>query len=172
MVLDRSRGTLTVDDLDSLERPVTINNVFTGGGTPSQRAGENRFFVNNPAYEWAKDIGPIPSGRYEIIENPSRKNYYRLDPIDDNPRNDRDDRYRSSAGPYRDGYRLHPGGTSLGCVTIGGNTDSYKNPPQDWYKIQNILERTSTEIIYDRTPSRNPLHNPAKLHRYGILVVR
>jgi RHS repeat-associated protein len=154
IIFDRSSGTLTLSDSDPKKASFEIKNVFSGGGDPVERSGKNRELVNNSKYEWLKQFGPIPSGEYDILQdNAPRK--YRLDPIDSDPLNNMDDRKKTSEDVYRDGYQLHPGGTSHGCVTVGGKTNSYARPPKDWYKISNFIESSQTDIVNDRQGREN-----------------
>ena len=80
---------------------------------------------------------PIPLGDYEILDHKEHKDprWYRLDPIDSKPRNDR----HEPSG--RDQFRLHEGTISYGCVTVTEN----------WEKIQQIIENTKTETVRDKS---------------------
>uniref|UniRef100_UPI00201224AD RHS repeat-associated core domain-containing protein n=1 Tax=Argonema antarcticum TaxID=2942763 RepID=UPI00201224AD len=126
---DRATGTLILHDLSgNTPSPLVINGLFSG----------NDPHKNNPQFESIKYNGPIPGGNYEIFknndDNPTHAGWYRLDRIDSNPRNDRDDDLYG-----RDGFRLHPGRSSQGCITV---------PLRDtvsWQKIAAMLNGTNKE---------------------------
>jgi RHS repeat-associated protein len=122
---------LTITDMDTKET-IEIDGVFSGSGKKQ----------NNVEFE-SEYGGPIPTGRYEILEGPYNINqltsWYRLDPIDSQPRNDIDDLHGRSA------YRLHPGRRSDGCVTI-----PIDNANRDWLgKIKPLLDKTQKETDSD-----------------------
>jgi Protein of unknown function (DUF2778) len=86
--------------------------------------------------------GPIPRARYEILDDRNHsdrthRDFYRLDRLDWFPRNDHDDVLN------RNGFRLHPGVVSQGCITLPkANTD-------DWTRIQKMMNGTDKEEVLD-----------------------
>jgi len=101
----RSSGVFQIYDQD---RPGTIYDVDARSG--GKFASDGHF--NS---ERAKQI---PIGEYHIMGD--RKNeWFRLDAADAYPLND----VHEQSG--RDAFRLHPGTSSLGCVTIDRNADQY-----------------------------------------------
>jgi RHS repeat-associated protein len=159
-MFNMKRGELTVGDMNRL-KSVTVTGVFSG----LKKFGINA--VNNPNFESVPVYGPIPQGSYEILQSPAEGDWYRLDKIDNSPRDD-------SAG-YRGSFRLHPGTYSEGCITI---------PENKYNQIDSLLRKTQTTTVQDRRKGRNAairdLQNkiqgkqaePAPLiKRFGILIV-
>jgi RHS repeat-associated protein len=113
-------GTLTVMDLDS-GKQYKFDGLFSGDG----------LYKNNPYYQNAPQglvgAGPIPTGKYEILDDPEHpaQTWYRLDPIDSKPRNDVND----DLFPWRNGFRIHPGTYFIGCITFKNGADV--NDPND-----------------------------------------
>jgi RHS repeat-associated protein len=128
-VYDRGNKELLLVDGSRRSTTVTVN-VFSGTGEAKDQ----------PQLESVADKGPIPKGRYEILEH-TVQDWYRLDRLDSKPRNDKDDDLYG-----RGAFRLHPGTRSLGCITIPSDT---KKGEEDWSKIKNMLDRTETEIVED-----------------------
>jgi uncharacterized protein RhaS with RHS repeats len=155
-VFDRKTGVLILKDLDGKSPPIGIN-VFSGEYDAK----------NNPSLEYLSGQGPIPAGTYEILENAKPSDWYRLDRIDSNPRNDRDDdRYK------RGQFRLHPGSRSEGCITIP------KEEQDDWKAVQEMLKNTNTLEVNDNYQDRgrfsfirNFLGNK-KIKKYGVIIVK
>ena len=137
---------------------LVIDNVFTG---QDKRPNGNPFSALNK---------PIPAGSYDILDNKaSTKNpdFYRLDRQDSKPYNDRDDTGELNAyGKPRDGFRLHPGMVSWGCVTLDKTA---KNTQAMWDLMINILNGTSTSTVPNNASS-NPF--APDLTNYGRLVVQ
>jgi len=115
-------------------------------------------------------MGSIPSGRYAILNNPddtdpSHKEWYRLDAFDGNPFNDR----HEPTG--RDGFRLHPGSVSLGCITIDKSKSNWENR---WSQVRNFLEMTQKSSVFDsrsRKRQVTQLFTGASLTYYGDVWV-
>jgi RHS repeat-associated protein len=128
-VYNRGNKQLILADASRKSAPIIVN-VFSG----TEEAKDQ------PQLESVPDKGPIPKGRYEILEH-TVQNWYRLDRLDSKPRNDKDDDLYG-----RGAFRLHPGTLSLGCITIPNNTEKGRD---DWSKIKNMLDRTETEIVED-----------------------
>ena len=120
---------------------------------------------------------PISNGVYSILENkgntdPSHSTFFVLDPVDNYQYDKVDDREGEidSYGEKRNGYNLHPGKVSHGCVTI----DIYyplKNGTreEEWEIIHNTIMNTKTEKV----PDNRGLHRyyPGKQVKYGNLEV-
>lgn len=136
-VFNPSNGTLKIIDNDT-GRTVIVENVFSG---------------DNTHY-------PIPPGSYEILEH-SHPHWFRLDPIDQYPRNDKDDK----SGRF--GFRLHPGTVSFGCITVP------KNQSDDWDKVENLIRNTSTEKVNDNLGTLSWLRNllGQKITKFGTIKV-
>ncbi len=108
----------------------------------SGAAGEAR---NNPDFAGAADLGPLPPGRYYIVDRPVggrlgwlyqlfKKDWYGLY---------RDDGFVDDStdveGVTRGAFRLHPGGRSEGCITLKS---------QDQFsKLRKLLESTEPGIL-------------------------
>ena len=152
---DRQTGTLTLWDTDGNSPPITID-AFSG-------ALDGK---NNPALENIPDTGPIPQGKYEILDYPRDRNWYRLDRIDSILRNDVDDDLYN-----RNQFRLHPGSTSYGCITVP------KENKDDWKEVKNMLERTKTETVEDNYVDNGRLSwlrglFGRKIKKYGTITVK
>jgi RHS repeat-associated protein len=95
-----------------------------------------------PAESGGKPIGaPIPPGPYEILRTP-RPDFFRLDPLDAQPRNDRWDCSCDADG--RDLFRLHKPGRTIGCVAVKGD--------RDWARLRNLLLNTGKQDAPVPTP--------------------
>lgn len=156
---DRETRTLTLWDTEAKSPPITID-VFSG-----YLDGKN-----NPALENIPDTGPIPQGKYEILDYPRDGDWYRLDRIDSIPRNDVDDDLYN-----RNQFRLHPGSRSYGCITIP------EENKDDWKEVENMLERTTTETVEDNSVDNGKLSwlrslfrlgKPKKIKKFGTITVR
>lgn len=112
-----------------------IHNVFSGGK-----------LINGKIVKTEKEHMPIPNGVYDILENkgdtnPKHKEWFRLDAQDDFPRNDKHDE------TGRNGFRLHTGTNSYGCITINKNS---KNSAIDWATLRKIIVTTSFTTVGER----------------------
>ncbi len=100
--------------------------------------------MTRPSSENDSRFGPIPRGRYEILIGPQRKEdktpWFRLDPIDENPRNDRSEK---NGRTY---FRLHPGTVSEGCITFP------KDKTDEWQKVYSTITGTIAEVVDDNRP--------------------
>jgi len=148
MVFNRATGELTVRDRDN-GKEMTLGKgcAFTG----------KAFGMN---------YDPTPLGRYEILERKNRENdekhvgWYRLDPFDSKPRNDkRDD---PGEGQGRTQIRLHPGTRSTGCITV-------KDECRKKYdEMRKIIDGTKTETVTEENERYGKGNN---LTKYGNLIV-
>jgi uncharacterized protein RhaS with RHS repeats len=100
---------------------------------------------------------PIPGGSYDILDH--RKNdFLRLDPIDDEPMNDKWD-----PGGRRE-FRLHRPGRTRGCIEV----PSW----HDWDRIRDLVRATRAGLRFDRIKPwyrLEPSGEPIK--RFGELTV-
>ncbi|WP_019674083.1 DUF2778 domain-containing protein [Psychrobacter lutiphocae] len=135
-----------------------INNIFTGGKVTSE----------NGIVRDAADPGQkaLHTGGFDIVENagdtrPSHSDWFRLDPQDEQPFNDKYD------VNGRSGFRLHLGGLSYGCVTFNKNDDDAK---KGWEVFKNILNSTSTTTVQDRR-GRQWLNPFSRIKHYGTIKV-
>lgn len=108
----------------------------------SGAAGEAR---NNPDFASAADLGPLPPGRYYIVDRPVggrlgwlyglfKKDWYGLY-RDDGIVDDR----TTVDDVTRGAFRLHPGGRSEGCITLG-NQDQFD-------RLRQLLESTNPQVL-------------------------
>ncbi len=152
---NRKTQVLMIVDLNQNNPPVIIKNLFSGNGDAR----------NKPELEHLKEVGPIPQGTYDILDDPLHPGWFRLDRVDSQPINDRDDDLYG-----RDGFRLHPGSRSNGCVTVPEENS------EDWKMIKNIIRNTDYEQIVTSQVGRlswlrNLFGKSQKIKRYGILIV-
>ncbi len=101
---------LTFRDLDSGQ--VTTASFFSGGLRGAQ---------------------PIDNGSYSILSTLTRPDFFRLEPQDSTPGDDRND------ATGRTEFRLHGPGRSSGCVTAVDK--------ENWDKINSALGRTATQLV-------------------------
>ena len=80
---------------------------------------------------------PIPTGQYEILDQARNPDFFRLDPLDSNPRNDVHD------ATGRNLFRLHGPGATIGCIAC---TDQEK-----WKQIRDLIKNTSTISVTDNS---------------------
>ncbi|MCA6546513.1 MAG: DUF2778 domain-containing protein [Pseudanabaena sp. M085S1SP2A07QC] len=147
----RATGILILEDRSRNGKSITVSGLFSGNGE----------FQNKPQFQSLKDNGPIPQGTYEIFDDKDPRNvgWYRLDRIDSNPRNDRDDDLTG-----RDGFRLHPGRRSDGCITIP------KSETTKWDKVKELIEGTQKRERIDRKGNIWMLRQ-TQLTKYGQINV-
>jgi hypothetical protein len=112
--------------------------------------------------------GPIPTGAYEVLDDPEHpgQSWFRLDPIDSKPRNDVND----DQLPWRNGFRLHPGTISHGCITFlnGSNFNDPKDRGIEYTRLINILSKlkTKTNVIDNKKGRQNQIRT-----RFGTITV-
>ena len=130
------KGEVTVRDRDTGQ---TVTVPATSGGVPF---GER-----------------LPDGKYEILDRAGNPESFRLDPVDENPRNDRHD----PSGRHE--FRLHEPGNTTGCIAVD-NRD-------DWERVRDLINNTRTDTVMDRAkpPWWAPLRRPRPITRYGDLYV-
>ncbi|TXF90206.1 DUF2778 domain-containing protein [Neolewinella aurantiaca] len=123
---------------------LVIENVFSGGGVNQT---DGNFETNRNLAEVE-----IPNGTFDILENggntnPSHDDWFRIDAQDGTPQNDQYDvpGVTNHQGKPRNGFRLHIGGTSHGCVTICRTATDDRS--SDWTALQKILSTTSTRVF-------------------------
>jgi RHS repeat-associated protein len=90
--------------------------------------------ANNVSCIKVPDIGPIVPGNYKMNrdDRPGHDMFWRLEPDPKIPG------WKCRLGLERCGFELHPGGTSLGCITA-----DKKNPDtmDDYRKVDDLLKR-------------------------------
>lgn len=104
------------------------------------------------------------TARYDIVDNDSDTDHcgwFRLDGQDNKRYNDKDD------DTSRDGYRLHLGGLSFGCITIDKTQD---NAQKSWDVVTSILKSTTTTNVPEKR-GRQWLNPFSRLTHYGTLIV-
>jgi hypothetical protein len=148
----RSSGTIILRDMSRSGSPITITGLFSG----------NNQYRNRPQFQSIQNNGPIPEGRYEIFndDEPSHDGWYRLDRIDSSPRNDKDDDLTG-----RDGFRLHPGTLSLGCITVP-SSERVK-----WNLLVSVIEGTKNQDGIRDKKGRLWWARNTKLTKYGTITV-
>ena len=88
-----------------------------------------------------------------------RPGFFRLDPVDQVPRNDRDE------ATGRTNFRLHHPGRTIGCIAAVEQSD--------WDRVDSLIRSTSTLFVYDEgRPFWKFLAKPELLEKYGTLIVR
>lgn len=134
---------------------IRVENVFTGGESNN---GEVTRDPNRPMQK------PIPNGTYDILDNDAdtkHDGWFRLDKQDSGPQNDKDD----STG--RNGFRLHPGAESWGCVTVD-KTEGDRT--KEWSIIKSTIEGTTTTTVPEKRGNQG--FNPFSwLTNFGTLKV-
>ncbi|UXH78156.1 RHS repeat-associated core domain-containing protein [Roseateles amylovorans] len=147
---DRRAGTVTHDCECSSKTSTTA---FSG----------NYQYANRPEYEAFPEHGPIPAGKYYIVQpyNYSRTNpsvFFRLF-RDDGVIDDETfvpDPNNPGESVRRGQFRFHPGTASNGCITVPN-----RKTLREWNKIQEQLMRTKTSTI----PGTN-------IEYYGTVTVK
>ncbi len=144
-----------------------INGVFSGGRVDAGLR-DNWGGIGNPIRNLMRQIPyrpdgstldnenseyeiPIPNGTYDILYGKKSKNekmnYFRLDPDDDVPFNNRYDKY-GSPDDGRSGFLLHPGSISHGCVTINFCSPEYFSERNyEWGMVAAIMSKTTTDFV-------------------------
>ena len=117
----------------------------------------DRFGLLVDAY-YDSTSGTVMVGAYEILEQARNPESFRLDPIDNNPRNDVHD----PSG--RDRFRLHEPGNTVGCIAAEDRNE--------WDDIRDLINNTRTDTVMDNAiPWWAPWRSPAPITRYGHLYV-
>ena len=106
-----SSHTLSVTDVDDPNKTYTTTNVFSG----SKPAGMD----NDPKYQWM-ELGPIPSGSWNIVNCDNHENWFELWYKDGK----NNDTAELPNGSERSAFRLHFGTISIGCITITDKADA------------------------------------------------
>ncbi|MFT4537260.1 MAG: RHS repeat-associated protein, partial [Saprospiraceae bacterium] len=135
---------------------LVIDNVFSGGKSSKGKVERD---PNNPMHR------AIPVGDYDVLDNNAdtrHSGWFRLDSKDDSPYNDKDE----TTG--RDGFRLHIGSESYGCVTCDGSDGDRSS---EWPVLEQILNTTSTTEVKEKRGNQWLLPW-SKLTKYGTLKVQ
>ena len=92
--------------------------------------------ASGPAISGGVPFGDrLPNGPYEILDQARNPESFRLDPLDDNLRDDVHD------PTGRDRFRLHEPGNTIGCIAV--------EEQNDWDKIRNLINNTRTDTVMD-----------------------
>ena len=137
---------------------LVINNVFSGAEINTK--GEIVRDSSNP-FEKA-----IPNAKYDIVDNHGddrHDGWFRLDRQDSQRFNDQDD------VENRNGYRLHLGTMSFGCVTVDRTKAESK---KSWQVLSQILNSTSRTTTKEKRGKWQKYLPWSKLQVYGTLVVK
>lgn len=118
------------------------------GGGKAVSLGPNGVFSgvglcrDNPSCEKTRDLGPIPTGNYNMNRDDRKghEGYWRLEPNPQVPA------CKYYLGISRNGFELHPGGISLGCITAD------KNDPTV------MLQYNQVNDLLNREVGKNHLH--------------
>ncbi|WP_412985788.1 DUF6443 domain-containing protein [Pontimicrobium sp. IMCC45349] len=147
---------------------LVINDVFSGGQADSD--GDISYGQTDAQKE-------IPNGEFDVTDNEASSyapDWYRLDPKDNKPHNDRYDNEneKNSDGELRDGFRLHLGSTSHGCVTLcsRGTDEEQKQKKNEWNVLNKIIKTTKTRTVNDKR-GRQGLNPFSRLTIYGTMTV-
>lgn len=155
----REGDTLVLWDIDSHE--LVVVRAFSGLGKDC---------INNPACENVsdEDEGPVPAGRYEILEFHGDDDFFRLDALDETPRND------THKATGRDQFRLHLPGATIGCIAVGSTRRNDPEALAQWEAIRNLLENTETQWMPDASGSgfKGFVANWLGLQKFGEIEVR
>ncbi len=119
-VFSITKHTLTITDLDTKQKIVVT--AFSGD--------------SDPDHQWLPDVGPLPFGLYDIVNDKSRLDWFDLYRYDDVW----NDWTIGPNGVVRGQFRLHVGTISLGCVTI---TDPNGND------VISLIQATSYQSAWD-----------------------
>ncbi|WP_372473448.1 RHS repeat domain-containing protein [Capnocytophaga sp. ARDL2] len=134
---------------------LVIENVFSGGKSV------NGIVERDPKRPQQK---PLPNGNYDLLDNNSDTKHigwYRLDKQDSSLYNDRDD------DTGRDGFRLHLGTESWGCITCD---TSKENRYEEWEVLTKILDSTTTSTVPEKR-GRQRWNIFSKRIKYGTVEV-
>jgi RHS repeat-associated protein len=99
---------------------------------------------NNPSNECqdSRDEGPVPEGPYRLNRHEGRAGFWRLESIP--PVRG----WQFALGLKRNGFMLHPGSISLGCITVDKNNEELM---QGYALINSLLQsqdgRNTLEVI-------------------------
>jgi RHS repeat-associated protein len=162
---------LTEMDRAKANYGILVKNVFTGGHSDA-----GQIVHDDPSRPKEK---PISTGKYNILENkgntnPEHNSFFVLDPQDKHPYDKIDDRPGEVKpdGTKRDGYNLHPGRVSWGCVTICKD-DPVMSPNQreeEWKIINGAVNNTKTEVVPDNRGLHKYMLGSTQI-KYGALKV-
>lgn len=149
-----SKGNLTHNQI------LVIENVFSGGRVDSE---------GNLSRDLERDSGElaIPNGKYDLTEYEGRNDWYKVDAIDSSRYDDENQGHLNSDGDTRNGYRLHLGSLSHGCITIADPNGERK---EEFGVLQSILQNTSKTEVPKREGMQK--YNPTSTRlKYGEIKV-
>jgi len=131
---------------------LVMENVFSGGES------NNGNFVRDPNNSMQK---PIPNGKYDLLEYEKRSDWFKLDAQDESRYDDVHDK------TGRDGFRLHKGTLSYGCVTADSNSEGRN---EEWNVLMKIINNTTTEDVPKREGKQKYIPWGTR-KKYGYLKV-
>ena len=110
---------------------VKVRDRDTGKSATGKAFSGNGPYANDSRFESMRDKGPLPGGKYDVLDHPM-KDWYSLD---------KQDRVRDDYDPTtkRSKFRLHEGTGSDGCVTV----------TSDWDKINEVIKNTKPSKVKD-----------------------
>ncbi|WP_188112278.1 RHS repeat-associated core domain-containing protein, partial [Aquimarina sp. RZ0] len=153
------------DDEESYNQILVIDDVFSGG----------KFNVKTGEFEHNgnKNEKEIPNGEFDLLDNEAsttNPEWYRIDAQDNEPHNDRYDveGETNASGNKRNGFRLHTGRTSWGCVTICKKEDD--NRQKEWNVLERIIQNTSRTTVPEKR-GRQGLNPFSTVKRFGTITV-
>ena len=95
---------------------------------------------------------------YDILARAGRDGFFRLEPVDSNYGNDKDEK------TGRTHFRLHHPGRTMGCVAA--------KDEENWNDIENFINSTKTDNVTVPSMSHKPWASSTEtLPRYGRIVV-
>jgi len=113
--------------------------------------------ISTVAESGGKPFGdPIPTGSYEVLDQARNPDFFRLDAVDSNPRNDVHD------PTGRNRFRLHGPGATIGCIAC--------KDQEKWQQIRDLINNTQTETVTDNSVSRWKFW-ARDIEKYGDLTV-
>jgi RHS repeat-associated protein len=163
---------LTNADKAKYNYGILVKNVFTGGSYDEK--------LKKVTYGNTDQEKPIGNGDYNILENkgntnPKHNDFFVLDPQDARPYDKIDDRpdEKNASGNYRDGFNLHPGKISHGCVTVCKEDPelSLDQRAEEWNTIYKaISENSGKEDVPDNRGNHKLIPFSTQV-KYGTLRV-
>ncbi|MET2996952.1 MULTISPECIES: RHS repeat-associated core domain-containing protein [Flavobacterium] len=166
---------LSIKEKSKYNYGIRVENVFTGGHS-SDEGQQSTIIQNDPQRPKEK---PISTGIYNILENkgntdPNHSSFFVLDPQDASQYDKVDDRpgELNSDGEKRNGYNLHPGRVSWGCVTLCKDDPSMtvEERAEEWNIVNQAINNTKTEEVPDRRGKQKYVPFTTQI-KYGTLEV-
>src|SRR5690606_29147695 len=167
IVFNKSTGKLAIIDLDHYQKGLPTKTVsakdYVHGGIRGAdgKLTHNQVLVMENVFSGGKSTNgvverdlesspnqlPIPNGRYDLLEYEGGNGWYKVDPIDESRYDDHHQGEKNAQGKTRNGYRLHLGTVSHGCITCDTSQGDRK---EEWNVLETILENTSKTTVPKR----------------------